>query len=93
MLKHDASASEDVHLIMMPGVDHCAGGVGPFWVNYLDEIDKWVETGDGPEQMTAYWLNNTKQPDGSRLVCAYPKYVKYNGVGNPRDVASFACSD
>ena len=93
VLKHDASASEDVSLVMMPGVDHCAGGVGPFWVNYLDEIDKWVETGKGPEQMTAYWLNDQMQPDGSRPVCAYPKYVKYKGTGDLRDAASFICSD
>lgn len=92
VLKHDASASKDVRLIMMPGVDHCAGGVGPSWVNYLDEIDKWVETGDAPEQMTAYWLNDQMQPDGSRLACAYPKYVKYDGNGDPRDVSSFSCA-
>ena len=91
VLKHDASAAEDVRLIMMPGVDHCFGGVGPDWVNFLDEIDKWVETGDAPEQMTAYWLNEKKQPDGSRPVCAYPGYVKYNGTGDTRDASSFTC--
>lgn len=91
VLKHDASASKDVRLITMPGVDHCAGGVGPSWVNYLDEIDKWVETGNAPEQVTAYWLNDQRQPDGSRPVCAHPKYVKYDGNGNPRDVSSFSC--
>ncbi len=91
VLEHDASAAEDVRLIMMPGVDHCFGGVGPPWVNYLDEIDKWVETGDAPEQMTAYWLNEQMQPDGSRPVCAYPNYVKYNGTGDSRDASNFSC--
>ena len=91
VLEHDASASEDVRLIMMPGVDHCYGGVGPFWVNLLDEIDKWVETGDAPAQLTAYWLNDQMQPDGSRPACAYPDYLKYNGTGDPRDASSFSC--
>ena len=91
VIEHNASAADDVRLIMMPGVDHCFGGVGPDWVNYLDEIDKWVETGDPPEQVTAYWLNEQIQPDGSRLVCAYPKHVKYNGTGDPREASSFSC--
>ena len=91
VLEHDPSAAEDVRLIMMPGVDHCFGGAGPDWVNYLDEIDKWVETGKAPEQMTAYWLNEQMQPDGSRPVCAYPSDVKYNGTGDPRSAASFGC--
>jgi len=93
VLQHDASASEDVRLIMMPGVDHCAGGAGPYWVNMLDEIDTWLETGDPPEQMTAYWLNGQMQPDGSRPVCAYPDWVKYSGTGDARDAASFICQD
>jgi hypothetical protein len=91
VLEHDPSASEDVRLILMPGVDHCAGGAGPYVVNMLNEIDKWVETGNAPEQMTAYWLNDQMQPDGSRPVCAYPKYLKYNGTGDPRDASSFSC--
>ena len=91
VLKHDASASEDVRLIIMPGVDHCFGGAGPWWVNYLDEIDTWIETGDAPEQMTAYWLDDQTLPNGSRPVCAYPAYVKYNGTGDARVASSFSC--
>ena len=91
VLEHDSSASEDVRLILMPGVDHCAGGAGPFFVNMLNEIDQWVETGDAPEQMTAYWLNDQNQPDGSRPVCAYPKHLVYNGTGDTRVASSFSC--
>jgi len=91
VLERDPSASEDVRLMMLPGVDHCAGGVGPSWVNFLDEIDKWVETDDAPEQLTAYWLNDQRQPDGSRPVCAYPNHLRYNGTGDTRDASSFSC--
>lgn len=91
VLAADPNASEDVCLFLKPGVDHCAGGVGPDWINYLDEIDKWVSAGDAPEQITAYWRNEQFQPDGSRPVCAYPKYVKYNGTGSPREASSFSC--
>jgi feruloyl esterase len=91
VLAHDETAAEDVHLFMMPGVEHCFGGPGPSWVNYLEEIDEWVESGDAPEQVTAFWLNETMQPDGSRPVCAYPQRLVYNGFGDPRDASSFSC--
>ena len=91
VLEHDASAAEDVRLFLLPGVDHCAGGAGPYLVNMLNEIDNWVETNDAPEQLTAYWLNEQNQPDGSRPVCAYPKYLMYNGSGDTRDASSFRC--
>jgi pimeloyl-ACP methyl ester carboxylesterase len=91
VLAHDEKAVSDVRLFMMPGVEHCFGGPGPSWVNYLEELDKWVETGDAPEQVTAYWLNDQRQPEGSRPVCAYPRDLTYNGSGDPRDAASFTC--
>jgi feruloyl esterase len=91
VLAHDETAVEDVRLFLMPGVEHCIGGPGPSWVNFLDEIDNWVETGDAPDELTAYWLNEQMQPDGSRPVCAYPKDLKYNGTGDTRDSASFSC--
>jgi len=91
VLGHDETAAADVRLFMMPGVEHCFGGPGPSWVNYLDEIDRWVETGDAPEQLTAYWLNDQMQPDGSRPVCAYPEVVTYDGTGDTRDASSFSC--
>ncbi len=93
VLAHDETAAADVRLFMMPGVEHCFGGPGPSWVNYLDEIDRWVETGDAPEQVTAYWLDEHMQPDGSRPVCAHPEYLTYNGTGDPRDASSFSCVD
>jgi hypothetical protein len=78
---------------MMPGVNHCSGGVGPDWVNYLDEIDNWVESDDAPEQLTAYWLSDQMQPIGSRPACAYPRYVKNSGTGDTRDVSNFITAD
>jgi feruloyl esterase len=93
VLEHNPGAAEDVRLIMMPGVDHCFGGAGPDFVNYLDVIDDWIETGVAPNQVTAFWLNDQFQPDGSRPVCAYPKVVTYNGSGDPRDASSFSCAE
>ena len=93
VLEHDASAVEDVRLFMLPGVDHCSGGAGPSYFNMITEIDRWVETGEAPEQLTVLWLNEENQPDGSRPVCAYPKYLVYNGSGDARTASSFRCVD
>jgi feruloyl esterase len=78
---------------MMPGVEHCFGGPGPSWVNWLDELDKWVETGKAPDQVTVYFVDEKMQPAGSRLLCAYPQVAKYDGKGDRHDVSSFSCGD
>jgi feruloyl esterase len=91
VIAHDKKAENDVRLFMMPGVEHCWGGPGPSYTNFLAEIDKWVETGKAPEQTTAYWLDGKFQPTGSRLICAYPKVAQYDGKGDAQDVSSFSC--
>ena len=50
VVERDASAADDVRLIMVPGMDHCFGGPGPSFVDWLDQIDRWVKmrTGSGP---------------------------------------------
>ena len=91
VVAHDATARNDVQLFMLPGVAHCWGGKGPSYVNFLTEIDQWVETGTAPDQVTAYWLDEEFKPSGSRLVCASPQITEYDGQGDPRDAASFSC--
>jgi feruloyl esterase len=93
LLAHDKTAADDARLFMMPGVEHCFGGPGPSWVNFLTEIDQWFETGKAPEQVAALWLDEKFQPTGSRPVCAYPKIARYDGKGDTRDAASFSCVD
>jgi hypothetical protein len=91
VLTFDPTAIEDARLIMMPGVGHCFGGAGPSAVDYLDEVDRWAESGKAPDQVTAYWLNKEMQPEGSRLACAHPRILTYDGESDPRKAASFSC--
>lgn len=91
VIEHDAAATRDVRLMLLPGVEHCSGGPGPSWVDYLDVIDNWVETGEAPDQLTAFWLDGQARPVGSRPACAYPQYLVYNGTGDPRQASSFSC--
>jgi len=92
VLAHDVTAAEDARLFMMPGVEHCFGGPGPSWVDFLDEIDNWVESGEAPDQIIAYWLDENTRPTGSRPVCAYPDVARYDGKGDPREASSFRCA-
>lgn len=93
VMDHDPLAANDVKLFMMPGVMHCAGGPGPWLVNWVDEIDKWVAGQETPEQITVYFVDEDSQLSGSRLLCSYPDIAIYDGQGDTRDVSSFRCAD
>lgn len=91
VIDRDAAAAEDVRLIMVPGMDHCIGGPGATFIDWIDEIDQWVETDKAPDQVTVYWIDGQMQPDGSRPACAYPKSLLYNGSGDTRNPLNYTC--
>ena len=82
----DASARDDVRLFLMPGVLHCAGGPGPWMVDYLDVIEQWVASGTAPDQLVAGFADGS----GARPLCAHPEKVVYVG-GSGRSPESFEC--
>lgn len=82
----DPAARDDVRLFLMPGVLHCAGGPGPWMVDYLDVIDQWVSSDSAPDELVAGFFNE----DGGRSLCAYPKKSHYIG-GDGRTPSSFEC--
>jgi hypothetical protein len=95
VLNQDPTARDDVRLFLRPGVTHCYAGPGPDGTNYLAAIDEWVESGEAPEQLDApFRALLPGQPEGgSRIICAHPKVVTYDGAGDPRDASSFSCVD
>ncbi len=40
-------------LFMVPGMNHCAGGAGPWQVDWLGALERWVERGEEPAMLTA----------------------------------------
>ncbi len=93
IIEHDPTASGDVKLFIRPGVTHCMLGPGPDGTDYLAAIDEWVESGKAPEQLPAQYRDLTGQSvGGGRILCAYPKVVKYNGSGDSREASSFSCA-
>lgn len=82
----DEAAREDVRLFLMPGVLHCAGGPGPWMVDYLDAMEQWVDSGTAPDSLTAGFAAG----GGARPLCAYPTRQVYTG-GAERSPTSFEC--
>lgn len=82
----DPSARDDVRLFMLPGVLHCAGGPGPWMVDYLAAIEQWHTSGAAPDTLTARFGDGS----GARPLCAYPAKAEYIG-GDDRDASSFQC--
>jgi feruloyl esterase len=90
VLGHDPNARSYFRMFLMPGVLHCAGGVGPDTADWTTAIAEWVESGKAPERVIA-----TKVVNGaatrSRPLCPYPQKAVYNGSGSTDDERSFAC--
>lgn len=91
VIKHDPTAANDVALFLLPGVDHCAGGVGPWLVDWMGEGNQWADTNVAPREVVAHWVDPEKGIDGNRKVCAYPEVAMWDGKGDPRSANSFRC--
>lgn len=83
-------ATDFMRLFMIPGMTHCAGGLGPDQHDPVTAIIDWVETGTAPELIVA-----KKIVDGavtrSRPLCPYPQVARYSGNGSSDDAANFRC--
>jgi feruloyl esterase len=84
------NGDEFIRLFMVPGMTHCAGGVGPDQNDSVSAIIDWVEGGVAPDRIVA-----RKIEDGavtrSRPLCPYPEVARYDGSGSIDDAANFSC--
>jgi pimeloyl-ACP methyl ester carboxylesterase len=93
------AAAAQTRLFMLPGVAHCVSGHGPDYVDYVAELDRWVETGVAPERMIAskyekssfFAPDPAERPKLTRPICAWPKVARYNGSGPVDSAASYSC--
>jgi feruloyl esterase len=46
-------------LFLIPGMNHCTGGVGPFAIDYLYYLEMWVEHGKAPEFLVGAHIDDT----------------------------------
>jgi hypothetical protein len=45
------ATDEFYRLFMIPGMNHCQGGPGPWEVDYLSAMEAWVERGQAPDKL------------------------------------------
>ena len=79
-----------LRLFMVPGMSHCAGGVGPDQNDAVTAVIDWVEKGAAPEKIIAKKIVNGATTR-SRPLCPYPQVARYKGQGSVDDAASFEC--
>jgi feruloyl esterase len=78
-------------LYMVPGMFHCGGGLGVDQFDAFTRLVNWVEAGETPERIDAARVIDG-QVELTRPLCPYPQVAKYNGSGDPKSAASFACA-
>ena len=85
-----------IRFYVNPGVNHQGNGTAgdgspiPDRVDLLGELDRWVESGKAPGELTVTSYDKTT-PLSSRPMCLYPRYPHYDGRGDPRLASSFSC--
>jgi len=86
-------------LYMIPGLQHCGGGLGCF--DTQEDLEKlffavidWVEKGKAPKSFTGSRLDpGTGDVLRTRPLCPYPQIAHYHGRGSIDDADNFTCVD
>lgn len=92
-------------LFMVPGMGHCAGGIGPRNFgqgspvagdaehDVLTALETWVEKGVAPERLIGTGVTGTQpQQPLTRPLCVYPQVTRYKGSGDVNAAANFSCA-
>lgn len=79
-------------LYMIPGMFHCAGGVGCDRADWFAPLVEWVEKGVVPNV-----LAGSRVVNGATVLtrphCAYPAVAKYKGSGDSNKAENFTCTE
>jgi hypothetical protein len=88
--KHGKKTRDFARLFMVPGMAHCAGGVGPDRNDAVTAVIDWVEKGKAPDVLIASKVTNGTVAR-TRPLCPYPQVARYLGQGSADDAANFKC--
>ncbi len=104
--ERDLGATGDFYrLFMVPGMSHCAGGVGATAFgnvptalhdpehDVVAALDRWVEKGTAPDHIIAAGFDGdpAKGVVMTRPLCPYPEEAVYKGTGDTNSAANFTC--
>jgi Tannase and feruloyl esterase len=88
--KNGNDTMDFARLFMVPGMAHCAGGVGPDRNDAVTAVIDWVEKGKAPDQLVASKVTNG-QVVRTRPLCPYPQVARYKGQGSIDEASNFSC--
>jgi feruloyl esterase len=87
----DADQADDgVRLFMVPGMNHCRGGVGTDRFDAVSALDRWVSRDQAPARIEAERVVEGETVR-SRPLCAYPQVAVYDGTGSTDRSENFVC--
>jgi feruloyl esterase len=81
---------KSIQLYMVPGMNHCQGGVGTDTFDKVGVIEEWMAKSSAPARIIASHLTDGKV-DRTRPLCPYPQVAVYKGVGSTDEAANFSC--
>ena len=84
------AVGKSVQLYMVPGMNHCQGGLGTDAFDKMAAMEQWVTTGTAPARIVASHLTDGTI-DRTRPLCPYGQVAKWKGTGSTDDAANFAC--
>lgn len=89
-------------LYLIPGMNHCRGGVGVDTVDWITAMENWAEKNQAPGELIAARRNNGEGPPGAkgfpldpktvaktRPIYPYPYVAAYAGTGDPTKAENF----
>lgn len=98
----EEAADEFMRLYLIPGMNHCRGGTGVDTVDWVTEIQAWVEDDDAPGTVMGYrrdrdislpgagaWPLDPDTVIKTRPLYDYPNSARYTGQGDKTDAANF----
>jgi feruloyl esterase len=84
------AVGKSIQLYMVPGMNHCQGGVGTDTFDKVAAIEQWMAQGRAPEQIVASHAVDGKV-DRTRPLCPYPQVAVYKGSGSINEASNFSC--
>ena len=85
-----SKVQENFRLFMVPGMNHCGGGLGTDQFDMLTALENWVEKKEAPASIPASRVVQG-QTVRTRPLCPYPQVATYKGSGSTDEAANFAC--
>jgi len=85
-----SKVQENFRLFMVPGMNHCGGGLGTDQFDMLTALENWVEKKETPASIPASRVVQG-QTVRTRPLCPYPQVATYKGSGSTDEAANFTC--